>query len=106
MKRDVHTGNCRPKGKLGDYTRVTCTEEISKRKKSIPPPGKYKDHENWRSSVGKRTKGTQKYNETMYTNFDEITQVIAKEIPGSNKYKVHDLEKTHMPRSINTVFNQ
>jgi hypothetical protein len=103
-KREVYTAACRPKGKLGDYTKVTFTEEIAKRKKSIPPPGKYRDHENWNHSVGKRTKGTQKLNETMYTNMDEITQVIAKEIPASNKYKAHDLEKTQA-RSLNTVFH-
>lgn len=104
-KREVYTAACRPKGKLGDYTKVTFTEEIGKIKKAIPPPGKYRDHENWSSSVGKRTKGTQKSNETMYTHFDEITQVIAKEVPASNKYTAHDLAKTHA-RSLNTVFNQ
>ena len=96
MKRDIYMGACRPKGKVSDQPKVSSTEEIAKKKKAIPAPGKYKDHESWKKQVGKRVTGTQKYSEAVYTEFDEITYVRAKEVPAANKYKIPALDKTLM----------
>lgn len=103
MKKEVYTQGCRPKGKVGDYVKVTFTEEIGKIKKAIPAPGKYKDLENWKKSCGKRPKGTYNPKETIYTMIDEC-HFLSKKIPASNKYKIHNLEVTK-PRIFQASFN-
>lgn len=76
---------------------------IGKIKKGIPPPNKYKVLENWKSQCGKRTTGCNKHKETLYNFIDETT-FLSKKIPGSNKYKIHDLEFTKN-RTVKANFN-